>query len=212
MYVPSHFDEQDSELLAMIVDQHPLATLITTLGDGIEANHLPLILENGLGAGGVLTGHVPRANQISGIIEPLDALAIFHGPDAYVSPNWYPTKQQHGRAVPTWNYAVVHIHGRLRIVDDAEWVSRQVETLTQRFERRFDQPWSVSDAPAEYVEKLLAMVVGVEVAITRVVGKLKASQNQPAANRQGVVDGLRSHPEEPKSDMADLVHRNKTSI
>jgi transcriptional regulator len=126
----------------------------------------------------------------------VDALAIFQGPQAYITPNWYPTKQEHGKVVPTWNYAVVHAHARLRVKDDPAWVREQIEALTQQQEAGMPMPWSVGDAPADYVARLANGIVGIELEITRLAGKWKVSQNQPAQNQTGVAHGLRGKGEE----------------
>jgi transcriptional regulator len=135
-------------------------------------------------------------------------LAIFHGPDSYISPNWYPTKKAHGKAVPTWNYAVVHAHGRLRVVDDPRWVRAQIEALTATQEHGSAHPWQVADAPDDYVEQLIRILVGLDIEITRLVGKTKASQNQPEVNRVGVAEALRGTGRTNDADMAALVERS----
>lgn len=132
----------------------------------------------------------------------LEALAIFHGPNAYISPSWYASKRESGQVVPTWNYMVVHVYGRLRIIDDPVWVRTQVEALTELNESQFEEPWKVSDAPDSYVNRLIRSLVGIELEITKLVGKKKASQNQPSANRAGVLEGLKS---QGRDDFAELV-------
>lgn len=191
MYVPPHFHESRTEVLHALMSAQPLAAVVTVGADGLEANHVPLHLFPDQGAHGVLRGHVARQNAMwrTGAVE-VEALAIFQGAASYVSPSWYPTKHEHGKVVPTWNYVVVHTHGRLRVHDDPGWVHRQVSALTDRHEARFAHPWAVSDAPEDYVRKMLQAIVGIEIFIERLVGKWKASQNQPAANRSGVVAGL----------------------
>ena len=191
MYVPTHFAESRIEVLEALIRDHPLATLVTHGAAGLDANHVPLYFVPRPGTAGVLWGHLARANPLwREIGAGMDALAIFHGPEAYVTPNWYPTKREHGKAVPTWNYAMVHAHGSLRVMDDPAWLRAQVEELTARQETAFPHPWAVADAPADYIDKMLAAVVGIELTVTRLVGKWKASQNQPPANRAGVVAGL----------------------
>lgn len=190
MYLPAHFEESRPEALVGLIRERPLATLVVQ-GETPDANHIPLQFASQAGTAGVLRGHVARANPLwrqLGAGAP--ALAIFHGPEAYVTPNWYPTKQEHGKAVPTWNYAVVHVHGTLKAIDDAAWLRAQVEELTRQEEAAFPHPWAVADAPADYIEKMLAAVVGIELTIHRMTGKWKTCQNQPAANRAGVVAGL----------------------
>lgn len=189
MYLPSHFAETRPEILHALIRAQPLAALVTHGAAGLEANHLPLCLDIGPAGEAALLGHVARANPVWQI-DGAEALAIFQGPQAYVSPSWYPGKREHGKVVPTWNYVTVHALGRLRIHDDPAWIRRLLDRLTAQMESPRAQPWAVSDAPADYIEKMVSMVVGVELRVERLVGKWKVSQNQPAANRAGVVAGL----------------------
>lgn len=206
MYCPAHFEETRSEVLHALMRARPLATLVTQGQDGFDANHIPLLLDTTTGKFGNLRGHVARANPLwQKVGADGTALAIFHGPEGYVTPNWYPSKRETGKAVPTWNYAVVHAHGRLRVIDDAAWLRAQVTALTAQQEVALPHPWLVADAPADYVEKMLGAVVGIELEITRLVGKWKTSQNQPPQNRAGVVDGLRERGTPDDLAMADLV-------
>lgn len=206
MYVPQLFAETDIDTLHGLMHAHPLATLVT-LADGVlDANHVPLQLDAEAAPLGVLRGHLARANPLwRQHPAAVDVLAIFHGPQAYVSPGWYPTKVESGKAVPTWNYATVHAHGRLRVIDDAAWLRAHVEALTAANEAVFPEPWQVADAPADYIDRMLAAVVGIEITVTRLEGKWKASQNQPPQNRAGVVRGLREA--DAAAPMADLVAR-----
>lgn len=191
MYCPAHFAESRPEVLHALLRQHPLATLITVGDQGLNADQIPLIFETAEDGRPVLRGHVARANPMwKTLHSDTAALAIFHGPEAYITPNWYPTKHEHGKAVPTWNYAVVHARGPLHVVHDADWLRRQVESLTHQQESTFAAPWAVSDAPADYIEKMLAAIVGIELTVTSLEGKWKASQNQPEGNREGVIAGL----------------------
>jgi transcriptional regulator len=205
MYLPAQFEENRSEVLRALMTAHPFATLVTRDADGLGANHLPLHLEPGIGVFGALQGHVARANPLWRRAADCEALAIFHGPQAYVTPSWYATKREHGRAVPTWNYVVVHARGRLRIIDDPAWLRQQLETLVNRHESGFADPWQIDDAPSDYIETMLATVVGIELVIGELRGKWKISQNQPAANRAGVVAGLREQGSDAALAMADLV-------
>jgi transcriptional regulator len=209
MYCPAHFSESRPEALHALMREHPLATLVTMGEAGLNADHVPLILETAADGSAVLRGHVARANPMWKTVRTdLEALAIFHGPEAYITPNWYPTKREHGKAVPTWNYAVVHARGPLRIIQDADWLRTQVESLTQRQESAFAEPWAVSDAPADYIEKMLAAIVGIELALTSLEGKWKASQNQPEGNRGGAAQGLQALGTDDALRMAELVTRN----
>lgn len=170
---------------------YPLATLVTLTSGGLDANHIPLHLSDAPAPFGALRGHVARANPLwRDFANETEALAIFHGPDAYITPSWYATKKETGKVAPTWNYAVVHAHGALRVFDDAAWVRAHLEALTDCHEANFPKPWAVSDAPHEFTEKLIESVVGIEIVITRLSGKWKVSQNKPAQNRAGVIKGL----------------------
>lgn len=191
MYLPAHFEESRSEVLHALMREHPFATLVTRDGEAVTANHLPLHLDPEGAPSGVLQGHIARANPLSRHSADTEVLAIFHGPQAYVTPSWYPTKREHGKAVPTWNYVVVHARGRLRVIDDPHWLRRQLETLVTRHESGFAEPWQISDAPPEYVDNMLKAIVGIEITVSDLTGKWKISQNQPEANRAGVVAGLR---------------------
>jgi len=191
MYIPSHFEERRPEVLHALMRAHPLATIITLTSSGIAANHIPLHLYPDAVAGDVLRGHVARANPLwRDFVEGTEALAVFQGPDSYVSPTWYPTKQEHGKVVPTWNYCAVHAYGPLRIHQDVDWIRAQVTALTAWQETVAPKPWAVADAPREYVDAMLQQIVGIEILITRLHGKWKLSQNQPARNRAGVLQGL----------------------
>ena len=185
MYTPSSFRETRTEVLHSLVHNCPFATVVTAGAGGINANHLPFELVDG-----VLHGHVARGNELAKL-DGAEVLVIFHGPQGYISPNWYPSKQVTGREVPTWNYAVVHVHGRLRVTEDAGWLRELLERLTDRHEAGLPQPWRVTDAPADHIESSLRAIVGLEIAIERIEGKFKLSQNHPVANRRGVIEGLR---------------------
>lgn len=190
MYLPEVFSEPRPEVLCQLIHAHPLAALVMGEDGGLDADHLPLMLEN-LGDGlGVLRGHVARANPLwrrSGA----PALAIFHGPEAYVSPGWYPSKVESGRVVPTWNYAVVHARGRLSAVEDPDWLRRHLDALTRRREAAMPHPWRLDEAPADFIEKLAGAIVGIEIVLDSLDGKYKLSQNRSPADRDGVIAGLR---------------------
>jgi transcriptional regulator len=204
MYLPSPFHETRLEVLHALMRTHPLATLITgsTPGfDPFDADHLPvsLITQPAANAAaddlGVLRAHVARANPLWQKIAQapagvMDVLAIFHGPEAYVTPSWYPSKADTGKVVPTWNYAVVHAHGQARVIDDPAWVRAQMHGLTHHQEQARPAPWQMLDAPSDYIERMVSAVVGIEITITRLTGKFKLSQNQTAPNRAGVIQGL----------------------
>lgn len=193
MYVPRHFAEERIDVLHAAIARTGLATLVT-LGDrGLLATHLPLVLDSDAGPFGTLYGHVARGNsQWRDHVASVDALAIFLGPDAYISPNWYATKRENGRVVPTWNYLAVHAYGPLQTYDDPHRLRAHVERLTKLHESGRADPWHVSDAPAEYVDGLLKGIVGLELPIARIEGKWKMSQNRPEVDRQGTLEGLES--------------------
>jgi transcriptional regulator len=192
MYLPDHFAEPRVEVLHETIRQAGLATLITTGPGGLDASHLPLLLLPEPGPLGTLVGHVARSNpQWSATPEGSEALAVFLGPDAYVTPSWYVTKQETGKVVPTWNYLAVHARGAVRFFHDRGRLLDLVTRLTDRHEGARLHPWKVSDAPAAYLDGLLDSTVGVELIVTRVEGKRKASQNRSEADRRGVEEGLR---------------------
>jgi len=206
MYLPAHFQETRGEVLAAMMRAHPFATLVTVAADGLTANHLPLEYDPRPAPFGTLRGHVARANPVwRETSDGSTALAIFQGPHAYISPNWYPSKLEEGKAVPTWNYAVVQAHGTLKFFEDRQQLRALVEQLTGRHEAARPDPWQVSDAPEDYLEQMLKAIVGVEMPVTRLVGKWKISQNRAAADRAGVIDGLKSESGPYANDMANLI-------
>jgi len=188
MYQPAHFAETDPDALLALMKAHPLATLVRG-GAELSGDVLPIEVER-VGDGWRMTAHVARANPLWREADGQPVLLVFQGPQAYVSPNWYPSKFQHGKAVPTWNYAMVQVHGTLRAIQDSEWLRRFVTRLTERHEAGRAVPWHVSDAPADYLDAMLKAIVGIEIEVTRVEGKFKLSQNRDAADRTGVVLGL----------------------
>jgi transcriptional regulator len=191
MYVPEHFREARVEVLQGLVDRHPLATLVAVTDEGLVANHIPMRTRLEEGGGGWLRGHIARGNSLwRKLKSDAPALAIFMGSDQYISPNWYPAKREHGKVVPTWNYATVHIHGTIRFIDDAAWLREFVTGLTDVHEQGRANRWQVSDAPADYINANLRAIVGFEIAISSVVGKFKGSQNRSMADREGVRAGL----------------------
>jgi transcriptional regulator len=210
MYCPAHFEEARPEALHALLRSHPLATLITQGTDGLQVNLIPLLWRPGGGQNGTLVGHVARANPLWHATDfALPVTAVFHGPQGYISPSWYATKAETGKVVPTWNYALVQATGELHVHDDPAWVHALVTELTQQHEAQFAAPWAVSDAPGDYVASQLRAIVGIEIALTALVGKFKLSQNQPERNRAGVQAGLPtvSQPGTAAQQLADWVHR-----
>lgn len=187
MYCPEAFAETRPEVLRTLIQDYPLATLITMGSNGPEADHIPLYLFPGEGSDHVLQGHVARANPLWREA-PLggEVLVVFQGPQHYISPSWYATKAETGKVVPTWNYAVVHVHGPLHVRDNPDWVRQQMIALTAQQENGFARPWQVNDAPQGFTESLIGQVVGIEIPISRWTGKWKVSQNQPLRNRDSV--------------------------
>lgn len=193
MYIPKQFEEPRVDVMHELIRAQPLATLVTLSSGGLNANHIPLHLSESPAPFGTLQGHVARANpMLSDLTSNIESLAVFHGPNAYISPSWYVTKKETGKVVPTWNYVVVHAYGFLRVVDNAAWLRAQLEDLTTHNEASFAEPWAVSDAPHEHIEKIMAGIVGIEMVITKLSGKWKVSQNQPAQNQASVVAGLKA--------------------
>ena len=191
MYTPPHFLESRSEELQRLLRAHPLGLLVVDGRDGLDANHLPFLLDADRGEHGVLLAHVARANPIwQQVADGAAVLVVFRGAQGYVSPNWYPSKHEHHRHVPTWNYEAVHAHGRLRIRDDASFVRGVVARLTREHEAGEPRPWKMGDAPADYVADLVTRIVGLEVEVTRWEGKRKLSQNRDARDFAGVLDAL----------------------
>ena len=189
MYIPAHFGLED-EQATQFVESIRAGDLVTMTNSGLVATFLPLLFDPNGGPRGSLCGHVARPND-QWQRGPLDeAMVIAHGPNVYVSPSWYPSKREHGRVVPTWNYATAHVYGELRIHDDVEWVDCLVRRLTDVHESARPEPWSVDDAPDSFVEGQLRAIVGVEVVISRVEVKVKMSQNRPEADIDGVIRGL----------------------
>ena len=191
MYQPRHFAQDDPAELAALMRAHPLAAIVSQTDDGLTADHIPLEYD---AVNGRLLGHVARANPLwqrgSGP-EGAPVLVIFRAEQAYVSPNWYPSKATTHKVVPTWNYAVVHAHGRLSAVDDAPWLRELLQGLTAHHEASQARPWAMQDAPEDYLAQMMRAIVGIQIRVERLSGKFKLSQNRDAAGRQGVVDGLR---------------------
>ncbi len=192
MHCPSAFREKHLDTLHSLITAHPLATLITTGNNGLMANLIPFTLHGG-GEHGILRAHLARGNkQLDALREGAETLLVFHGPECYVTPSWYPSKAEHGKVVPTWNFAMVQIRGKPQVFDDATWVRAQIDEMTNNLESKREHPWKVSDAPEDFIAAQLKAIVGIEVPILSIEGKWKVSQNRQPADRQGVIDGLRT--------------------
>jgi transcriptional regulator len=187
MYVPKHYEETRREELHRLIAGHPFGALVVNGPQGLDANHIPFEFHADRGEHGHLIAHVARANPVwKDIKDGSDVLVLFGGGEAYISPNWYPSKHEAHKQVPTWNYRVVHVHGRLRIRDDDKFVRGVVARLTREHESRTGdaRPWKMGDSAPEYIDQLVGMIVGIEVEITRMVGKWKLSQNKEARDRE----------------------------
>ena len=206
LYLPAYFEEKRAEVLHAMMRARPLATLVTVCDSGIVANHIPVETLSEPAPHGLIRGHIARANPLWRTYRAdSEALAIFQGPQVYISPSFYPSKLETGEVVPTWDYAVVHAHGSLRFIQDAEWLRALVTRLTNAHEALRPAPWKIDDAPPPYIEKMLSMIVGFEFSVTSLMGKWKLSQNHPAANRRGVVEGLRAASGAESAEVADML-------
>lgn len=191
MFVPPPFREDRLLVLHNAIRQARLATLVTFNGEGIEASHVPIILEPTHGPYGTIYGHLSRGNlQLNRVAPTVPVLAIFLGPDAYITPSWYATKGQTGKVVPTWNYVAVHVYGTVEIFDGQDQLLAMVTRLTERHEATRPEPWAVSDAPETYIRAKLGEIVGFKLQIARLEGKWKLSQNRSQDDRLGVIEGL----------------------
>lgn len=206
MYRVAAFSEDRVTVMHALIRAHPLATLVTFAGGVLEANHIPMLIDPAPTPHGTLRGHVARANPLwRERHEGSEALAVFQGPQAYVTPSWYPSKRDTGKVVPTWNYAVVHARGPLVVRDDRAWLRDLVSRLTDLQEAGLPQPWGIADAPADYIERMLEAIVGIEIPVVQLQGKWKVSQNRPEADRAGVIDGLVRRGDAQALAMAELV-------
>jgi transcriptional regulator len=206
MYEPPLHKKESLEAQHALIRSQPLGLLISKGPDGLEANAIPFLIDASASKLGTLRAHMARANPQWRSLGAVDeALVVFQGPDRYISPNWYATKRETGKVVPTWNYVMVQARGRPRVIEDPEWLRAQIDELTRTHEGRRPAPWAVSDAPAAFVAMQVKAIVGVEIEIARIAGKWKASQNRPAADREGVIDGLTGEGEPMALDMAEIV-------
>lgn len=211
MYLPKHFEERRVEELHRVISEHPLGALVLNGPGGLDANHLPFEFEADGATQGRLLAHVARANPLwQELKDGEEVLVIFRAADAYVSPNWYPSKHESHRQVPTWNYQAVHVHGNIRVRDDERFVRGVVSRLTRTHEARTEamQPWKMTDSSPEYIDAMLKAIVGIEVEITRMIGKWKLSQNREARDRLGAAEELRKRGDhEMSAAMANALER-----
>lgn len=193
MYTPAHFAVTDPAALHRIIREHPLGMLVTPSPDGMDANHIPFEFDPTVGANGLLSAHVARANPVwQQCAGGADVLIVFRGNEHYISPNWYPSKHETHRQVPTWNYEVVHAHGRLTVRDDDRFVRGVVARLTRAHEASEPKPWKMGDSAPDYIDGMVRAIVGIEVLVTRLEGKSKLSQNREPRDVRGAVDSLRA--------------------
>ena len=191
MYMPQHFAETRPEVIHRIIHEHPLGTLVTQGADGLDADHIPFEFEPAEGTHGVLLAHVARANPLwQRCPTGSQVMVVFRGAQAYISPNWYPSKHEAHRQVPTWNYEVVHAHGKLTVHDDERFVRGIVARLTRRHEAAEPRPWKIGDSSPEFIDSMLRNIVGIEIAVTSLACKVKLSQNKEARDRQGAAEQL----------------------
>ncbi len=206
MYVNPRHRLSPRDALFDLVTSHPLGAWVCVAHGGLIANHVPFLLDRSRGPNGTLIGHVARANTVWREIDPTTpSVVMFRGPQHYITPGWYPGKAQHGKVVPTWNYVVAHAHGTARAMHDRAWMLDMLHRLTQAHEARQAQPWRVDDAPAAFIDNMLNAIVGIEIPIDRLDGKLKASQDEELQDRVGTVRGLRGEHTDEASSMADRV-------
>jgi transcriptional regulator len=192
VYVPAHFNEDRIEVLHEFIRTTGLVTLVSMTADGMIASHAPLMLEPDPAPYGTLIGHLAKANPHARAADPgVQTLVIFQGPDGYITPSYYAAKKEHGKVVPTWNYTAVHAYGTLEVFDDPVRLLEVVTRLTNRYETPRAQPWAVADAPDAFVQGMLRGIIGIALPIARLEGKVKMSQNRPAADQTGVIEGLR---------------------
>lgn len=208
MYISKHHVLPDLAEAQALMEAHPLGAWVAPGSEGLVANHVPFLLDRSRGKLGTLLGHVSRANPVWRQLPDSDqSVVMFQGPQSYITPGWYPGKQAHGKVVPTWNYAVAHAHGVARAITDEAWLRDLLVRLTAVHESKRQSPWKVTDAPAEFIDKLMRAVVGIEIPIDRLVGKLKASQDEDLQDRQGTVAGLAAEGTENAAAMSALVER-----
>lgn len=210
MYVPDQFSEQRLDVLHALIQTHSLGAMVTHSEEGLDANHLPFLLTPPTAEApyGTLRGHVARSNPVwQGAATGKDVLIIFQGAQAYISPRWYAEKKHSGAVVPTYNYAVVHAHGSMRVVEDRQQFLALLTDLSAHFEHKLDQPWKISDAPAEYIDRMMDMIVGIEIPIQRIYGKWKTSQNKTTQDRMTIANGLRETGNTEVQDMATVMEQ-----
>ncbi len=213
MYTPKANEETRSNVMHALIRAHPLGVWVSIWAGELVANHIPFEIDSDRGEFGTLVGHVARANPIwREQPSEVPGIVTFQGPQAYVTPSWYPSKHEHGKAVPTWNYAVVHAHGVPRFIQDKAWLYDHVTQITTRHEASQALPWAVADAPVDYMDKMLASIVGVEIPILRLDGKWKMGQNRSESDQLGVVAGLTAKRDSQAAGVAAEMKANLRSL
>lgn len=208
MYQPKQFKLDDPGTIAGIIQANPLATLIVGGAGGLVVNHIPMLMDTHRDGSISLRCHVARANPLwQNIAQAAEVIAVFCGVQTYISPNWYETKKQHGKVVPTWNYEAVHVHGNISVQDDLQWLRTFLTDLTMRHESGQPSPWKIDDAPADYLDMMMQGVVGLEMSVTDIQAKAKLSQNQSVENRNSVIQGLRAPKQSGQSSVMDAANR-----
>lgn len=209
MYVPKFNEENDLPTLHALIRSKPLGMWSAIADGSIVINHIPFVLHEGQGEFGTLVGHVARSNNIwKDFSEESDSVVVFHGEQAYITPSWYPSKHKHGKAVPTWNYVVVHAHGIPRRIEDSGWLLAHLNELTDIHESDQSLPWKVSDAPDDFINQLLKSIVGIEIPISKITGKWKLGQNRPEPDKLGIIAGLQSTEEKEASALASKLNQH----
>lgn len=208
MYIRKQHQLTDREAIFSLIETHALGAWVCQVDGVLEANHIPFFLDRSQGASGTLIGHVSRANPVwRALGQGLPSVVLFQGPQRYITPNWYPGKAEHGKVVPTWNYVVAHAHGVARVRQEREWLLDMLGRLTVVHESGQPLPWTLGEAPTDYIDKMLTAIVGIEIPIDRLVGKCKASQDEDMPDRVGTVAGLAQCPGDEAQAMAALVQR-----
>lgn len=209
MYKPKHFVENDSNTLYDLIQQHPFASVVIHTSKGLEAAHIPLHIKDKDTNTLILQGHIAKANPLHQLIpgDGCEALGVFKGANTYISPNYYPSKKQHGKAVPTWNYLLVQAKGHLSLIDDKAWKLDFLNRLSKQHEAKQTEPWSINDAPEDYINTQLRALVGLEIQVKQLEGVRKLSQNQSAENREGVIEGLSKIREPDAQEIAQAIQK-----
>lgn len=209
MYLPPHFTESRVEVMHALMQRHPLGVLVANTSAGMEANHIPFVIDAAPAPWGTLRCHVARANPIwSSLEQTNEVLVVFQGPQSYVSPSLYEAKQTDGRVVPTWNYVAVHAYGKARVIHEREWLFDLLNELTSAHEAQRVEPWHVSDAPADYTDKLVSAIVGIEIKIDQLLGKWKVSQNRSRTDRANIASDLHQRSDTSNAQMIELLENS----